>query len=278
MRTIFKDPKLQLEFEDKGYVVIDFLNLEEVTQLKEIYKELNGQPIQMGFSTSNMSMDADYRKMVSNTITSVFSRAVNEYFDRFKLFFGIFTSKQPNQERSICSIHQDPTYVDESKYQGITVWVPLIDTNETNGALEVMDKSYLLNEYPRSTLPRFPYNDLASLLLKKYFKRLDIKAGQAYIGNSKVFHWSPSNMSNEERVAALAWMAEEESQMRCYYQDFKNPGKTMEVFELEADHYIENPLFSRPDESKAKKIGEVDSQFEPLNEAKIDAIINGVTV
>ncbi|WP_405206487.1 phytanoyl-CoA dioxygenase family protein [Aquimarina sp. LLG6339-5] len=277
MRSIFKDPKLQLEFEDKGYVVIDFLSLEEVAQLKDIYKELNGQPIQMGFSTSNMSMDADYRKKVSNTITSVFGNAVNKHFDRFKMFFGIFTSKQPNQEKGLCSMHQDPTYVDENKYQGITIWVPLIDTNETNGALEVIDRSHLLNEYPRSTLPRFPYNDLVPLLLEKYFKRLDIKAGQAYIGNSKVFHWSPSNKSNEERVAALAWMAEEESQMRCYYQDFKNPGKTMEVFELEADHYIENPLFSRPDESKAKKIGEVDSQFEPLNEAKMDAIINGVT-
>jgi hypothetical protein len=277
MRTIFKNRKLQLEYEDKGYVVIDFLNLEEITRLKDIYKELNGQPIQMGFSTSNMSMDADYRKKVSNTITSVFSNSANKYFDRFKIFFGIFTSKQPNQEKGICSMHQDPTYVDETKYQGITIWIPLIDTNETNGALEVIDKSHLLNDWPRSTLPRFPYNDLVPLLLDKYFKRLDIKAGQAYIGSSKVFHWSPSNMSDEERVAALAWMAEEESQMRCYYQDFKNPGKTMEVFELEADHYVENPLFSRPDESKAKKIGEVDSQFEPLTEEKIDAIINGAT-
>ena len=71
-------------------------------------------------------------------------------------------------------------------------------------------------------------------------------------------------------------MAEEESQMRCYYQDFQNPGDTMEVFELEAEHYIKNPLFSRPDESKAKKIGEVNSQYEPLNEDKINAIINGL--
>ena len=167
MRTIFKDPKLQSEYEDKGYVVIDFLNSEELTQLKDIYKTLNGQPIQMGFSTSNMSMDVDYRKKVSNAITTVFSNAVNKHLDHFKMFFGIFTSKQANQEKSLCSMHQDPTYVDETEYQGITIWMPFIDTNETNGALEVIDKSHLLNEWPRSTLPRFPYNDLVPLLLEK---------------------------------------------------------------------------------------------------------------
>ena len=64
-------------------------------------------------------------------------------------------------------------------------------------------RSHVLNGWPRSTLPRFPYNDLAPFLLKKYFKRLDMKAGQAYLGSSKVFHWSPSNLSDTERVAAL---------------------------------------------------------------------------
>lgn len=171
-------------------------------------------------------------------------------------------------------MHQDPAYVDESNYTGLTIWVPLIDVDETNGALEVIDRSHLLNGWPRSTLPRFPYNDLVPLLLKKYFKRINMKAGQAYLGSSRVFHWSPPNLSNTERVAALAWMAEEESTMRCYYQDYQNPGETMEVFELEPSHYIEKPLFSRPDESKAVKIGVIPYKFEVLDEIKIDALIH----
>jgi ectoine hydroxylase-related dioxygenase (phytanoyl-CoA dioxygenase family) len=274
MRPIFKDPAIQAEFEDKGYVVVDFLTAEEVSVLAAAYKDLNGQPVQMGFSTSNMSMNADYRRKVSATITGSFHRATTAYFDRCKIFFGIFTSKQPGQERSVCSMHQDPAYVDEAQYTGMTIWVPLVDTDETNGALEVIDRSHLLNSWPRSTLPRFPYSNLAPLLIKKYFKRLDIKAGQAYLGSSKVFHWSPPNLSNTERVAALAWMAEEESKMRCYYQDFQNPGETMEVFELEPEHYIEKPLFSRPDEKSAKKIGIVPYRFEPLDETKLEAIMH----
>ncbi len=274
MRPIFNDAALQAEFEDRGYVLVDFLTEAEVAELTAIYRDLNGQPTQMGFSTSNMSMDAGYRRNVSEAIIRVFTRAANRYFDRCKMFFGIFTAKQPGQERSVCSMHQDPAYVDESQYTGMTLWVPLVDTDETNGALEVIDRSHLLNGWPRSTLPRFPYNNLTTLLLKKYFKRLDIKAGQAYLGSSKVFHWSPPNASDRERVAALAWMADEESTMRCYYQDFQNPGTTMEVFELDASHYIDKPLFSRPDESLFKKIGEVPYQFEQLDEEKIDAIMN----
>jgi ectoine hydroxylase-related dioxygenase (phytanoyl-CoA dioxygenase family) len=274
MRAIFKDQELQAEFEDKGYVVVDFLTPREVKELFEAYKMLNGQPVQMSFSTSNMSMDVNYRRKVSETITQTFNRAVEQYFDKCKMFFGIFTAKQPAQEKSICSMHQDPAYVDESKFNGMTLWVPLIDTDETNGALEVIDRSHLLNTWPRSTLPRFPYNKLVPLLLDKYFKRLDIKAGQAYLGSSRVFHWSPANMGNTERIAALAWLAEEESTMRCYYQDFQNPGTTMELFELQPEHYIANPLFSRPDENKATRLGTVPYQFEELDEEKIALIMS----
>lgn len=269
MRSIFNDPALQAEFEDKGYVVADFLTPAEVTRLADSYKKLHGQPVQIGFSTSNMSPDAKYRRQVSEAVTGIFERAVRQYFNRCKMFFGIFTAKQPAEERSICSMHQDPAYVDESVYSGMTIWVPLVDTDDTNGALEVIDRSHLLNGWPRSTLPRFPYNHLAPLFLKKYFKRLDMKAGQAYLGSSKVFHWSPSNLSDTERVAALAWLAEEESTMRCYYQDFKNPGDTMEVFELGPEHYIDRPLFSRPDENSAVRIGTVPYHFEALDEANI---------
>lgn len=276
MRAIFHDTALQAEFEDKGYVVVDFLTEDEVHTLVNTYKALNGQPVQMGFSTSNMSMDATYRRKVSDSVTGTFSRAVAQYFDRCKMFFGIFTAKQPAEERSICSIHQDPAYVDESAYTGMTIWVPLVDTNQTNGALEVIDRSHLLNNWPRSTLPRFPYNDLVPLFLKKFFKRLDMKAGQAYLGSSKVFHWSPSNMSDTERVAALAWLAEDESKMLCYYQDYKDPGDTMEVFEVEPSHYIDRPLFSYPDGNSATKIDVVPYRFENLDEAKIDMILRHV--
>lgn len=278
MRNIFKDPGLQQEFEHKGYVVVDFLNENEIAALKYAYSTAHNQPAGRAFSTTNMSVDAQYRKAVSAAITKTFDRAVNYYFDKCTVFLGIFTSKQPANAASMCSMHQDPAYVDESEYTGLTIWVPLVDTDETNGALEVIDGSHLLNEWPRSTLPRFPYSDLVPLFLDKYFRRLNIKAGQAYLGSAKVFHWSPPNNSSTERVAALAWMAEEESTLRCYYQDFTNPGDTMEVFEVQPAHYIERPLFSRPDEHTSVKLGSIPYRYEPLDENKIERIIQGVTV
>lgn len=275
MRPIFKDPALQAQYEDIGYVVVDFLTPKEVAVLAAKYKELNGQPTYSSFATSNMSMDAQYRREVSDAVIEAFTSGMEKYLHNCKMFFGIFTSKQPSNERSICPMHQDPAYVDESKYNGITLWTPLIDTNETNGALEVIDRSQLLNSWPRTTLPRFPYTELAPHMVDKYYKRLDLKAGQAYLGSSKVFHWSPSNMSTTERVAALAWLAEEESTMLCYYQDYQNPGTTMELFEVDPEHYIEKPLFSRPDESKYVKKGEVPYRFDPLTLEKMEALLSG---
>ena len=273
MRPIFNDPDRQKEFEEKGFVVADFLNAAELAELTKAYETAKGQPVDMAFSTSNMSIDPAYRRAVSEAITRNFHRAVNHYFERCKLFFGIFTAKQPGNASSVCSMHQDPAYVDESEFNGLTIWVPLVDTHAGNGALEVIDRSHLLNRWPRSTLPRFPYNELAPLLLKKYFRRLDLKAGQAYLGSARVFHWSPPNLGNTQRVAALAWMAEEESTMRCYYQDFSQPGDTMEVFEVQPSHYIDRPLFSRPDESTSVSLGTIPYRYEPLDESKIDNII-----
>ena len=274
MRPIFNDPALQAEYDEMGYVVVDFLDQNEVMALADTYKKLNGQPTFSSFATSNMSMDTAYRQSVSDSVISTFTRATEKYLNDCRMFFGIFTSKQPSNERSLCPMHQDPTYVDESLYTSLTIWVPLIDTNEINGALEVMDRSHLLNGSPRSTLPRFPYPEFASHMTENYYKRLDMKAGQAYIGNSKVFHWSPSNMSDTERVAALAWLSENESTMRCYYQDYQNPGDIMEVFEVDASHYIQTPLFSRPDETKFRKIGEVPYEFEKLTEERMKAILD----
>lgn len=273
MRPIFKDPALQIEFEDKGYVIVDFLSPDEVSALTQAYTKLDGQPKQAGFSTSNMSPDVSYRREASKLVIQAFEQAVDHYFDRCKQFMGIFTSKQPNQAASTCSMHQDPSLVDEEKFHSMTIWVPLVDTCEHNGALQVIDRSQLLNPHPRATFVHFPYRDLVPLFCEKHFKTVEIKAGQAYLGSSKVFHWSPPNYSDQERVAALAWLAEEESQLRCYYQNFRQPGERLEVFEVVPEYYIEAPLFSRPDETTAKKIGEVPYHFEPLDEAKIARLL-----
>jgi len=51
-------------------------------------------------------------------------------------------------------VHQDMTLVDESKFSGINIWVPLVDLTEKNGVLQVLPGSHrIFPRYRGSTIP-----------------------------------------------------------------------------------------------------------------------------
>ncbi len=61
--------------------------------------------------------------------------------------------KAPGEDSRLI-MHQDMTLVDESEYSGINIWCPMIDLNETNGAIEVVPKSHrFYKTYRGSSIP-----------------------------------------------------------------------------------------------------------------------------
>lgn len=254
-RALFKNPEHQNLFDKNGYVVVDFLTSSEVNSLKANYDALESDLGKAAFASTIMSKNAVFRNEVSRVIENHFKNAMQDIFMDVTFFWGNFNIKYPNSTIGTVPLHQDPSFLDERNYQPLGLWVPLIDTNEINGGLQVIPGSQHFLHFPRCGGEPFPYITIQEELLEKFGELLYMKAGQAYIGNPAVFHASPTNKSNEPRIVAAGLAGPAESNLRYHYHNVSQ--KTAEIFNVDQKYYLSEPLFSKPNSEEYKLIESV---------------------
>ena len=277
-RQLFRNPVLQESFDHDGYVVIDFLNPDEVDALTEAYNNLQGDLGTPAFASTVMSHDAEYRLKVSAIIENNFARAINETLQDARFFWGNFNIKYPRNNIGAVPLHQDHSFLDERLFQTLGFWVPLVNTTPENGALQVIPGSHTLLKQLRCGGRPFPYATYQQTLLEQFGKQLLMKAGQAYIGSPALFHASPPNVSAQPRIVAAGLAGPSESSLiYCHYHEVNNTGMA-EIFEVDHSYYVTAPLFSKPDIGKYilseiirvdKSLTDIESIIEALNDFSI---------
>lgn len=103
------------------------------------------------------------------------------------------------------SWHQDSTYWGLSKPDVLTAWVALTPSNASNGAMEVIPGTHLLDQVPhRDTFAR---NNLLTRGQEVMVDvdpakavRLDLNAGEMSLHHVRIIHGSPPNPSNDRRI------------------------------------------------------------------------------
>jgi ectoine hydroxylase-related dioxygenase (phytanoyl-CoA dioxygenase family) len=281
MRRVFKDEMLNEAFEQDGYVVVDFLDNDEIATLSGKYYSMHHDyGLNPTFVTSlMMDKDDNYRHVISAAVERAFKRPVEELFDDHKWFFGHFLVKHKNPDAQYdgrVPLHQDSSMVDESQFHSINIWCTLTDTNQDNGTLQVVKGSHKINNYPRGYgqgfNKQFPYIEFEDLLRKEYLTAIPLKAGQAIISNTKLLHASQPNNTDIPRLAASGLVGPAESQLRYYYFD-PLAGKTLEVFEVDPEYYLGTAMFSRPDDTKYKKIATLPIGFDRVDLETLTRIV-----
>jgi ectoine hydroxylase-related dioxygenase (phytanoyl-CoA dioxygenase family) len=213
---IFSNKELNNEFELNGFVVIPLLDKHEVKLLNDTYQsELFGNP--EGFYSTSFSKNEIVKSKLINAITKVIEPKAKHIFQPYKALGSCYLSKSPGQKGEM-PLHQDWTVVDESKYESITIWIPLQDVNEKNGALKVIPGSHRFSNAIRS--PFFD-NPLAGIEdeLKKDLQLINLKAGEAIIFSQALIHASPANKSEETRLAVTYGLIPEEAELLFYYDN-----------------------------------------------------------
>ncbi|MEO8619700.1 MAG: phytanoyl-CoA dioxygenase family protein [bacterium] len=258
-----KDPRLEENLERDGYAVVDdLLDAREISRLLEAFKTHDSPLHRQGFGASILSPDFAYRAAVDLDIKAAFAPRIDEVFNGYRHCFSNFLVKAPQAEHGApldgeVALHQDPTFVDESRYQALNMWCPLVDTNLTNGCLIVAPGTHRLNTGPRGPGTRFPYQELAASFK---LRAMPMKAGSAIVFCQKMFHTSQPNRSAETRVAVAALCAPRDAQLFCYFPDAKH--KRMEVFEVDDLFYTHYIFRSRPE--GVPRVGVVDYWHAPL--------------
>ncbi len=234
MNAVFKNEKLRKQFETDGYVVIPFLIDEQVQELKKTYSELPAQNID--FSSTSFLSDLELKKNTDAKNLSVLQPVAENYFQDIKILGTSFLTKQIGAE-TVMPVHQDWTVVDEENYFSATVWIPLQDTNLTNGAIQVIPGSHKFSDVLRSPSLKTFFTEIHNEL-QPFLKLLPMKAGEALIFNHALMHASPPNLSDMNRIAVTLGFTNKNAQLLMYYN---TSGTTLEKYEMPDDMFVHYP-------------------------------------
>ena len=283
MKHIFKDAELQKLFDRDGYVVVNFLDESEIKHLLNVHHSFENY-LQGDFAATLMIPDEQYRKTVHQEVKSIFNDKIARIVFDHKLCSCGYVVKKAMSPDSELQIHQDLSFVDETRFTSLGVWCPLVDVNEQNGCLRIVPGSHRLNTKPRGQVTPIPYRNLFSTIDPKYLTHVPLKAGQAILQSQQLFHGSGGNLSAYERVAAYGVLVPTVSTILFYYQDLQNHPETLEVFEVDEDFYVRYvPGRFKVDAQSVtryvpgtrpaglKSLGFINYEFEPITKERLEA-------
>lgn len=264
MLKVFKDDQLQASFEENGYVIVPFYQQEDIKTLETCYDELHPNN-ENGFFPSTFSNDKDYRTIADLEVRRTGQKYIDHYCENIRVVCGSFIVKNPGADSGMC-VHQDMSLVDESRFTGINIWVPLVDLTIENGALFVLPKSHrIFPTYRGSSIPEFFSPVMEEII--DYLVPVTIPAGQAVFFDQSIIHFSPPNYSDKRRIVTNTYFTHKDAEFRTYYWDKQTTGK-LEAFEQDKDFMLNFEQFGqnihdRP--SVGKSLGLIEYDFPEIN-------------
>ncbi len=280
MRNIFKDPKHQAQYHEKGYVLLPTLEKNEVEKLLSYYKKQEfDNKIEAGFHISLDNQNKELVKEVGQTIKDVLVPKTKDIFDDCQVFTASYVIKEPGLQ-NIVPPHQDWTFVDENEFCSLTVWTALVDVTEQNGALGVIPGSHKTFNHKRSSPSPQSKSPLADHIftLFPFIEIVEMKAGETLIFDNRLIHASPPNLSDQARIAVGIGVTQSEAQLKHFYQNPQS-GK-LEEYDVDQSFY---PWFNNKrlsdffDAGKSleglKKVNEIDRIVPDLSKEEMEALV-----
>jgi len=231
--SFFREDTIRDKLYSEGYVIADFLSSTELSLIRKSYEEnCNERQNDSGVFFGEISTEIHRRNV------AILAEKFNHWFINYKLMVSAFVVKLPGISSKV-PIHQDTASVDETKYSSINIWVPLEDVDESNGALYIIPKSHhVFMPYRCATLD--PITKNIEPLLEPYFIPVNLKAGEAILFDSRLFHYSPPNLSGNPRVALVTKVCPEEASIIAYFCDCELDKTRIEMWKCN-DDYLRHP-------------------------------------
>ena len=267
MTPVFKNNELQEKFDRDGFVVIPFLNDEAVTSLQSLFYDLH-QQVPANFYSTTFNKSSDFKNNITAAAENLIGPKADDLFQDIKKLGSSFLCKSPGEGGKM-PVHQDWTVVDEADFCSITMWIPLVDTDEENGAIRVLAGSHKFSNTLRApTLPS-EYDNLEDEIWNE-MTPLPMQAGQAFIFNHSLLHASSANTTSKERVAITYGVVPAKAQLMLYHLAENN--------KLEK-YLMPDDMFQRYDNIGEKpRFGEKAEEFsyniKPMSSLKLHALIN----
>jgi len=232
MRNIFTKSEDALRFSNNGFLRKKLLDESIISQLQNLYQEEFPQG-SSDFYSSTYIRDIEHKKELNHKLVSVLNPVISKLFKDYKVLGAQFLVKNPG-EKSKMPFHQDWTIVDEDVDRSVTVWIPLTDTNDKNGAISVVPHSHELSRYKRGPGNFDVLSDIQPALTD-LAHTLFLDAGEALIFDQSLIHGSVSNKTEQPRVAVAFGLTYKDAELFFYH---KKSDHEMEKYHVPDDFFI----------------------------------------
>ncbi|MFZ1791214.1 MAG: phytanoyl-CoA dioxygenase family protein [Saprospiraceae bacterium] len=269
---IFNNLHHDASFKQNGYVVLDLLSDNDVNQLIQAFAKVEQQHM-FDYVASVVLHDFEMRKSIHEHLTPVFDRSILPSLFNYKFIVGSFVAKKPSSSKGKFPLHQDPTFVDEEKNVGMSIWCPLVDVDENNGCLGVLPGSHYLSNHFRNAA-MLPYPEWVEILESNYMQYIPMKVGQVLFMNTRMIHGSPPNLSAKMRPVAAGVAIPKGEHLLCCHIDENIDSQKTNVYEVEDNFYLTYIMQSLPNSGKLLKT--VPKQVEELSVDKIESLASGI--
>jgi len=207
------------QFITEGFIHLpNVISKSTLESLKEYYHSKFTTPEDTMYVTNHYVTDADENKRVSSHIFGLIENSIREILTDYQPLLGIYAAKKKGK-KGLFNLHQDWSIIQEELFGVLHCWIPLQDTDETNGTLVVLPGSHLLfHNYRSGTCPiRFTpietYKELVHVIRAK--------AGDMVAYHPALFHGSGESFSESPRVAVVATFAHREARKVYFHRNDK---------------------------------------------------------
>lgn len=257
---MFFDPEVDRKMVRDGFLVLPFLDKEEIASFRDLYKKWHPQD-PTAFYKSYFDPRMEYKMEVENKIKTLFEQKMNSIFRDYNAFGGLFVVKPPTQEGHLPP-HQDWSFVDERKDWSINMWCPLEDVNDENGNIVVLKGSHQFNRTIRGVGTPDVYRDHWKLI-EKNMESVPMKAGEAIFFFHGLLHGSTLNTTPESRISLGLTLTPKNAEHHFHYMK----DGVLERFVTSPDFYIE---YASKRGARPEGESEIDPfTFDPLSAERL---------
>jgi hypothetical protein len=240
--SIIRDSNIQASIHEVGYKVAGNIGLDLLSDLTRLYGALHAfKPSEGGMFYSLYSNDIEYREKVHLGIENILKPIFDNLFNDYKTVINSFIVKIPGP-KSDFTLHQDSTGLDEFKYSPLSAWIPLQDTDLSNGTLCIIPKTHGFFSPYRGISFSPPFAQYEAVL-RKYLIPVDLKAGDILLFDNRLVHYSHLNSSNQERRVVMSGIFPSEAEILSVYKDESILNAPLEIYKQSDDFLITNTAF-----------------------------------
>jgi len=243
MREIFNDNRLQEAFMESGFVRVPMLSEAEVAHLLSRLANLRpddnfnpeGHEGYMSYHCSFLDRNVKYKRETHQLITGVFRSAAARHLNGYEILNCNFYVKPPGTGEFV--IHQNWPAIADLNDTTVTIWCPLVDVVERNGALQFVPGSHkILPHVEGPNCPGF-FRDFRAALIEKYLKPVPMSAGEGLIFDDGLIHWSANNDSDVARIAIQILCVPGDAQPVYFFFDAGHPER-FELIAVDSEFFI----------------------------------------